>query len=181
MKGIKYKRADSNEELNQILELQRINIPSSISEDESKTEGFVTVHHNFEILKAMNDKCAHIIAKNGDEVVGYALCMLKDFKEDIEVLRPMFQQIDKHLNHDKTYITMGQTCIDKKFRKKGVFRGMYHFMKQEMSSQYNMIITEVDITNTRSLNAHFAIGFKTLYSYRSNNQDWKILYLNLKN
>ncbi len=74
-----------------------------------------------------------------------------------------------------------QICIDKQFRKQGVFRGLYHFMKQEMASKYNMIITEVDVANTRSLKAHFAIGFKTLYSYRSNHQDWKILYLNLKN
>jgi len=43
-----------------------------------------------------------------------------------------------------------------------------------------MIITEVDITNTRSINAHRAIGFNTVYSYRSNNQDWEILYWNLK-
>jgi predicted GNAT superfamily acetyltransferase len=181
LQNIIYKRVYSNEELNQILELQSINILSSISEDESKTEGFVTVHHNFEILKAMNDKCAHIIAKSDDKVVGYALCMSKEFKEEIEVLRPMFQQIDNCLNNSETYIVMGQICIDKQFRKQGVFRGLYHFMKQEMSFQYEMIITEVDNANTRSMNAHFAIGFKALYSYRSNHQDWKILYLNLKN
>ena len=181
MLNITYKKADSNEELNQILELQSVNIPSSISEDESEVEGFVTVHHNFEILKRMNDKCAHIIAKSKDKVIGYTLCMLKEFKEEIEVLRPMFQQIDNCINSDETYIVMGQICIDKQFRKQGVFRGLYHFMKQEMSTQYDMIITEVDVANTRSMNAHFAIGFKTLYSYRSNNQNWKILYLNLKN
>ena len=141
MLNITYKKADSNEELNQILELQSVNIPSSISEDESEVEGFVTVHHNFEILKRMNDKCAHIIAKSKDKVIGYTLCMLKEFKEEIEVLRPMFQQIDNCINSDETYIVMGQICIDKQFRKQGVFRGLYHFMKHEMSSRYNMIIT----------------------------------------
>jgi len=181
LQDITYKRVDSNEELGQIIELQKINIPTSISEDESKVEGFVTVHHNLEILEAMNDKCPHIIAKSNDKVVGYALCMLKDFKENIEVLKPMFQQIDKCLNKNKTYLVMGQICVDKAFRKRGVFRGMYDFMKQEMGSTFDMIITEVDVKNTRSLNAHYAIGFKTLYSYRSNHQDWKILYLNLKN
>ena len=114
-------------------------------------------------------------------MVGYTLCMLKEFKEKIEVLCPMFQQIYSCVKNDENYIVMGQVCIDKQFRKQGVFRGLYHFMKQEMSTQYDMIITEVDVVNTRSMNAHFAIGFKTLYSYRSNNQDWKILYLNLKN
>ncbi|RMZ51868.1 GNAT family N-acetyltransferase [Flavobacteriaceae bacterium PRS1] len=170
-----YKRVDSNEELDQIIELQKINIRTSISEDESKSEGFVTVHHDFEILKAMNGKCAHIIAKSGSKVIGYALCMLKEFKENIEVLKPMFQQIDKCLNKNKTYLVMGQICVDKAFRKRGVFRGMYDFMKQEMSSKYDMIITEVDEKNTRSLNAHYTVGFKLLYSYNSSQQDWALL------
>jgi len=175
LQDIIYKRVDSNEELDQIIELQKINIRTSISEDESKSEGFVTVHHDFEILKAMNGKCAHIIAKSGSKVIGYALCMLKEFKENIEVLKPMFQQIDKCLNKNKTYLVMGQICVDKAFRKRGVFRGMYDFMKQEMSSKYDMIITEVDEKNTRSLNAHYTVGFKLLYSYNSSQQDWALL------
>lgn len=175
MQDIIYKRVDSNEELGQIIELQKINIPTSISEHESKSEGFVTVHHDFEILKTMNGKCAHIIAKSGSKVIGYALCMLKEFKENIEVLKPMFQQIYKCLNKNKTYLVMGQICVDKAFRKRGVFRGMYDFMKQEMSSKYDMIITEGDEKNTRSLNAHYAVGFKLLYSYNSSQQDWALL------
>jgi len=160
--------------------LQRVNIPSIISEEEKQQEGFVTVHHSFDILRQMNDKCAHVIAKNNDKVIGYALCMLKDFKEDIEVLRPMFERIDNCLQREDTYLVMGQICIDKRFRKQGVFRGLYQFMKEQLQSNYNMIVTEVDITNTKSINAHLAIGFNTLYSYRSNHQDWEILYWNLK-
>jgi len=123
----------------------------------------------------MNDKCPHIIAKSGSKVIGYALCMLKDFKESIEVLKPMFQQIDKCLNKNKTYLVMGQICVEKAFRKQGIFRGMYTFMKQEMASKYDMIITEVDVKNTRSLNAHYAVGFKLLHSYNSNQQNWALI------
>ena len=76
---IKYKRAESIEELEQILQLQQTNTLTTISDKERMQEGFVTVQHGF-----------------------------------------------------------------------------------------------------RTLNAHYAIGFKTLYSYRSNNQYWDILYLDLK-
>jgi ribosomal protein S18 acetylase RimI-like enzyme len=175
-----YKRVETIEELTQILELQHANIPSVISKEERAQEGFVTVHHNFEVLKAMNDKCAHVIAKNNNKVIGYALCMLKSFKEDIEVLRPMFKQIENYLNQDEAYIVMGQICIDKRFRKQGVFRGLYQFMKAQLQPYYKMIVTEVDITNTRSINAHRTIGFNTLYSYCSNHQNWEIMYWNLK-
>ena len=75
-------------------------------------------------------------------------------------------------------MVMGQVCIESSFRKKGVFRGLYNFMKEKMKLDYDLIITEVDQNNTRSMNAHQAIGFKILYSYQSNSQDWNILYLN---
>jgi len=65
-------------------------------------------------------------------VIGYALCMLKEFKKEIEVLRPMFKQIDSILNKGGDYIVMGQICIDKRFRKQGVFRGLYQFMKAQL-------------------------------------------------
>ncbi|MFT5215086.1 MAG: hypothetical protein ACI83H_000193 [Glaciecola sp.] len=49
MSSIIYTRVTSNEELKQILQLQHLNIPSAISENEKQEEGFVTVHHNFKI------------------------------------------------------------------------------------------------------------------------------------
>ena len=173
--NIIYKRVETNQELHQILDLQHANIPSVISEDEKQQEGFVTVHHSFEILKAMDNKCPHIIAKSNGKVVGYALCMLKNFKEEIEVLKPMFQQIDACLKQDETYFVMGQICIDKAFRKRGIFHGMYAFMKQEMAPKYSMIITEVDEKNTRSLNAHYAVGFKLLRAYNTSQQNWILI------
>jgi len=178
---VRYKRVETPEELQQILELQRLNIPESLSDFEREKQGFVTVHHNLEILNAMNDKCPHVIATYNDKVIGYTLCMIKKFRDSIEVLQPMFQQIEKLANLDQSFIVMGQVCVAKKFRRKGVFRGLYIHMKNELKSKFNNIITEVDKQNTRSLNAHYAIGFKVLYSYRSNNQDWEILGWNINN
>ncbi|WP_298340372.1 GNAT family N-acetyltransferase [uncultured Algibacter sp.] len=178
--SISYKTAVTDQELHQILELQQKNIPTSISEEEKQKEGFVTVHHSFELLKSMNSKCPHIIATSNNNVVGYALSMVKDFKEDIDVLKPMFTKIEANIPSTLKYIVMGQICIDKAFRKKGIFRGMYSKMRDEIKQEYNAIITEVDETNLRSLNAHYAIGFKVLISYHSNNQDWEILKWDIK-
>ncbi|MFH4963620.1 hypothetical protein V8G69_01330 [Gaetbulibacter sp. M235] len=66
MPNIIYKSAETEEELHQILELQRVNIFSVISKEEKLSQGFVTVEHTFEILKAMNDLCPHTIAKDGE-------------------------------------------------------------------------------------------------------------------
>ena len=179
---ITYHRASIDEELQQILELQRINLPQRLLDTEKDNEGFVTVHHSFEVLKRMNEKCAHVIAKHNDKVVGYALCMLHEFKKEIPVLVSMFEEIDKALQNqnksDLSYLTMGQVCIDKNFRKLGIFRGMYEFMRAELKTTFEAIITEVDVENVRSSNAHKAIGFELLKMYKSNTHNWELIIWN---
>ena len=175
---ITYCRASTVDELQQILKLQQQNLPASLSNAEQEEEGFVTVIHHFEILKKMNDCCPHVIAKHNNKVVAYALCMHPEFANEIEVLKPMFAQINRTVSDDLKYMAMGQICVDKAFRKKGIFRGLYHFMKQELKPDFDAIITEVDARNMRSLNAHFAVGFENLKEYRSNDKHWFILLLN---
>ena len=87
----------------------------------------------------------------------------------------MFNIIENHVKPTEDYIVMGQICIDKNFRKQGVFRGLYNKMKDELKQDYNCIITEVDKENQRSLNAHYTGGFKTLHTFYSNKQEWEIL------
>jgi len=147
--NINFTIATSEEELKQIITLQRKNLTASISTNEKQKEGFVTVQHDIEVLKKMNDTQAHIIAKSGDTVVG--------------------------LNPTTTYITMGQICIDKAYRKQGLFRGLYQTMKKELSKKYELLITEVAASNTRSLQAHYAVGFSDLLVYTSNDVIWHIV------
>lgn len=174
---ITYQRATSDEELQQILELQRKNLPIAISTEEKTKEGFVTVTHSFEILKEMNSACAHIIAKSDGNVVGYALCMHPKFADKIEVLQPMFNEIEAIIPKIENYIAMGQICIDKAFRKQGVFRKLYETMQLTLYPEFKTIVTEVDAKNTRSLQAHYAVGFADLKTYSSGGQDWRLIFL----
>lgn len=176
---ITYHKASTIDELQQILKLQQENLPQELSAIEKEQEGFVTVHHTFNILKQMNDACPHIIAKHNGNVIGYALCMTKEFKTKISVLIPMFNKIESIISKDANYVVMGQICISKNHRKQGVFRGLYVFMAKALKLNFNIIITEVDSKNIRSLNAHKAIGFKSLKHYESNNQFWEIISLKI--
>jgi hypothetical protein len=126
----------------------------------------------------MNDCCAHCIAKSENKVVGYALSMHPKFADGIEVLKPMFAEINKIISGNLRYIIMGQICVDKNFRKRGIFRGLYDFMKQELQATFDNIITEVDAENVRSLNAHLAVGFEILKEYDANKKHWIIISLN---
>lgn len=174
---ITYCRASTDDELHQILELQKRNLPDSLSDLEKENEGFLTVIHTFEILNQMNDACAHCIAKHNNEVVGYALSMHPKFANEIEILKPMFNEINKVISGNFKFIIMGQICVNKAHRKKGIFRGLYGFMKQELQSTFNAIITEVDAKNLRSLNAHLAVGFEIVKTYNADNHEWHIISL----
>ncbi|KAB1160642.1 GNAT family N-acetyltransferase [Tenacibaculum aiptasiae] len=176
---IQYKTTSSIEELKQIIALQISNLPQNLTDIEKKEQGFVTVQHSIEVLTKMHHIHPHIIAKHGEQVIGYALSMSKIFRNEIPVLVPMFNEIDKSSKKEDNYILMGQVCIDKNYRGKGIFRSLYEEMKNSFSNTYDAIITEIDANNTRSLNAHKAIGFKELSIYKSNNQNWIIVYMDI--
>jgi len=173
---ISYCLSTSDEELKQILALQKSNLLVSVSEEDQKTEGFVTVQHNFDLLKAMHNKCPHILAKDGNKVVGYALSMHPIFGEHIEVLKPMFERLRLRSTCTK-FVVMGQICIDKSYRKQGIFRSLYKTMGEQLLPQFSEIITEVDAKNTRSIQAHYAVGFKDLGRYTAEGQEWILISL----
>ncbi len=174
---IQYKTASTKEELEQILALQKTNLPNSLSSEEKQNEGFVTVHHDFDLLKRMNEACPHIIATQGKKVVGYALCMHPKFGDEIEVLKSMFAEIENISKPFNSFVIMGQVCVDKDYRKQGLFRKLYNKMQEETSKRFDAIVTEVDATNDRSVQAHYAIGFKTLSKYKGDGRDWELIYL----
>ncbi|WP_442265044.1 GNAT family N-acetyltransferase [Tenacibaculum sp. ZS6-P6] len=175
---ITFTKTSNVSELTQILELQQRNLPKKLTEEEKKTQGFVTVEHDLEILSKMHDLHPHIIAKDNDNVVGYALSMSTSFKNEIPVLIPMFNEIDK-LNINPNFIVMGQVCVDKAYRGKGIFRGLYDTMATTFSGEFTSIITEIDANNTRSLKAHETIGFSDLCTYEAGQQLWKVVVMNI--
>ncbi len=137
----------------------------------------MTVSHTFDILKAMNDACPHVVAKSDGMVIGYALCMHPKFADDIVVLRPMFDEVEALHPKVENYIAMGQICVAKAYRGQGVFRKLYKTMREAVQPEFGLIITEVDAENERSLHAHYAVGFEELTTYRSEGQEWKVIWL----
>lgn len=174
---LSYCQSKTKNDLEQILLLQEKNIWRNVSPETREKEGFVTVEHTFHILERMNKVSPHIIAKHDEKVIGYALCMHPKFANEIKVLQPMFEKINKTIPNIISYIAMGQICIDEDYRKKGVFRKLYETMKKETQQEFDSIVTEVDSKNKRSLEAHFAVGFEKVKSYISGDKEWVIVIL----
>lgn len=159
-----------DDHLQQIMTLQKINLPRSISTEEAREQGFVTVDHDMETLRDMNTPYGHSCAWAGSEMIGYALVMETRFQDRIPVLIPMFELLDgipwngKPLK-DWRYFVMGQVCVAKPFRGQGVFSGLYHDMRNRLANHFDLVVTEISIRNPRSIRAHEKVGFENIYEY----------------
>ncbi len=173
--------ASTDEELEQILSLQHRNVEENLSSEEVASQGFVTVHHDLELLRDMNRAEPQVIATSDGQVVGYALVMLRAFEDRVPILKPMCDMLsgltyDGRPVDETHYFIMGQVCVDKPVRGKGVFGGMYRKMQELYSRRYDMVITEVARRNTRSIRAHEKVGFELLHRYLdSDGEEWDVI------
>jgi hypothetical protein len=175
-----YTKAYTERDLKGILNLQKANLAKNLSPEEISREGFVTVDHSYRQLKILNAVERHVIAKNGDAVIGYLLAMTKYASDKIPILVPMFHEFDRISFHGRLiqsydYLVVGQVCVDKAFRGQGVFDACYTIYKEFYGTRYDFVITEIAVSNPRSLKAHSRIGFQTIASYNDGNTKWNIV------
>lgn len=182
---IQFKLTETDSELQGILDLQKLNLLSEISESEKLEQGFVTVRHSLEQLRLMHDIEPHVIAKEGEKVIGYILAMTKESRELVPVLIPMFEQFDRltfgeRLLSAYDYMVIGQICVDKEYRGQGIFDKMYEIYRSTFSSRYDFAITEIALSNFRSLRAHQRVGFKVIHEFDDSTQNWAIVLFEWK-
>ena len=173
----------SPEEVLQMLDLQAKNHVSNVSLTVAQVQGFVTVKHDPLVLQRMNKAAPSIIAKDGDQVVGYALVMPRAFAKEVPILQPMFDLLDTlswheaGLRENPRWFVMGQICVAEGYRGMGVFDGMYYKMKEVCRADYDFVITEIAARNIRSIRAHARVGFETLHAFSDAvaGEEWRLV------
>jgi GNAT superfamily N-acetyltransferase len=170
----------TDDDIRQVLALQQANLSTQVTADVAQSQGFVTVQHNFDLLKAMNEAIPQVIAKDGDSVVGYALVMLSSFQDLIPVLKPMFLMFE-HIDYkgkklvDYQYYVMGQVCVAEGYRGMGVFDGLYQQHRELYRHRFDFVATEIATRNTRSIRAHQRVGFQTIHTFQDETDHWEIV------
>jgi len=172
--------ADQEEDLLQILALQRLNLKSEISEQTKTEQGFLTVNHSMEELLNMQKSTPQIVAKYQGQVVEFALAMLPESGKLIADLKPMFVILDSlswkevSLLNSKYYV-MGQICVGEDFRGKGVFDQLYETHRTVYREGYALCVTEISTSNFRSQRAHERVGFRTIHKHVDHVDEWNIV------
>lgn len=177
---IEYTVAKTKSDFLQILELQRINLPANIDQEEMDKEGFVTLKHTLVLLEELNHPYPHIIAKSDNVVIGYTLITTRDKVPQMPLLQKTIDELSNLTYQgsailDTKFFIMAQVCIDKSRRGQGIFTGLYNELRAQMTPHFDLIITEIATHNHRSIRAHEKIGFETLKVHKEGEALWSIV------
>lgn len=182
--GYTVRGAASDTDLELILRLQGENLRDALDDAERRSEGFVTLRHDLQLLREMNDPWPHIVAtpEGSNDVVAYALVMQRSFRDRLPILAPMFHELERisgrgqRLDGARWYV-MGQVCVAKAHRRRGLVEAMYAKHKEQMAADFDYMITEIDATNTRSIRAHEKAGCETIHTYKALGREWVVVAL----
>lgn len=186
MRHVVFTQVSCDAEMDQILALQSINHLSAVDAAVAVEQGFLTVRHDPFVLRKMNAAYPSVIAKEGDALAGYCLVMPPSFADDLPILAPMFGLLGKlewkgRPIHEWKWFVMGQVCVAEAYRGQGVFDGLYEKLKECCAPDFELVVTEIAVRNTRSLSAHERVGFQPLHRYfdPENGEDWWVVALEL--
>ncbi|HWJ90540.1 MAG TPA: GNAT family N-acetyltransferase [Flavisolibacter sp.] len=171
---------NSTKDLEQIHELNQRNLKTNLSPAEQGAEGFVSWLYSMELLEQMHRLAASIVVKEGDKVVAYALATLKESRSFHADLDKMFLFLEPVLYKDKplskcNYYCMGQICVSAGYRGKGIVPMLYGKHREVYGGQFEFLLTEISTSNPRSQKAHEKTGFKTIHTYRDQNDEWNVV------
>ncbi|HEX3024166.1 MAG TPA: GNAT family N-acetyltransferase [Chitinophagaceae bacterium] len=177
---IKIKRVTNDAEVEGIKKLQSENLNINISAEEAALQGFLSAVYSVEFLKIMNDASPAIIAVDDNIVVGYALVSTKEIRYHHDLLADLFNAIDK-INYDginlkdANYVVVGQLCVAKNYRGKGLVQQMYQHFRDSLQHQFDYCLTDVAQANPRSLKAHLTTGFKIINTLTYGGISWDVV------
>jgi len=177
---ISFTVASSDEDFEQILQLQKENLLHNLSEQLLSEHGFVFAEHTIPILKSMATHLPQVIALYNNRVIGYNLAMSSEMKNELPSLSPMFNEFDKCTYKDKPlteykFIVGGQVCVDKNFRGQGLMSQLYHETINRLPGDYQLCVTEISTRNIKSLRSHQKMGFKVIADYNDGQELWNIV------
>lgn len=177
---IEYTFAKTDQHIEQILALQQLNLKTNIAESIKQDQGFLTVCHTAEQLKLMQDATPQIIATVNGDVVAFALAMLPSLGKLIPDLQPMFEIIDNitwngRVVSEYNYYVMGQICVSESFRGQGIFDQLYQTHKNIYKEKFDLLITEISTSNSRSQRAHERVGFETIHRHQDHVDIWNVV------
>lgn len=159
MPGVEFRRAKP-QDFPAILKIQSANHIDNLSVEERK-EGFLSAQFTPEQVAELAGDLGIIVAGDSNSVFGFLCGFRCDFNHQSPVITKMLETFDsvqhegRPLNSYKVFI-YGPVCIDRTHRRRGLLRGLYEALKEEVAGQFDVGVAFVARNNPYSLQAHVA-------------------------
>jgi GNAT superfamily N-acetyltransferase len=178
--AITFQPAASDQQFEQILQLQQRNLARALDAGELRRHGFVYAEHSKALLQRMAAELPQMVALSDGLVIGYNLAMSADMHDALPSLAPMFAQFELCMFRGQPlaryrYLVGGQVCVDRAYRGHGLMRRLYDETRQRAGPGYRLCVTEVSARNPVSLQAHLNIGFEVLAGYHDGKESWRVV------
>ena len=146
-------------DIDETLELHyRYQIDSIAEED--KKDGFVTTPFTRnELAELITKENGLFIARKNGRVVAYVMAASWEFWSAWPMFAFMIENLSnltyqgQALSSENSY-QYGPICIDKSIRGTGILEQLFNFAREKMSQRFPILVTFVNKTNGRSVNAH---------------------------
>ncbi len=172
------------QDLSAILDLQEANFVGNLS-IEDRQSGFLSARFTRSQLAEMADDIGIMVADNGQQVLGFLCASQRDFNRQFPLLAVMLQQCDriqyrgKPLSSHNSFI-YGPVCIDRSQRGRGLLRGLYEALRQEVAGKYRVGVTFIAKENPHSLRAHVdGLGMAEVGKFEFGGRGYNILAFNV--
>lgn len=126
---------------------------------EERRDGFLSAVFTIEQVAAMAGDLGVTIALDQGEVVGFVCAFRNDFDHGSPVVAKMIESYDRAMFEGKllaqyeTY-AYGPVCIDRRYRRKGLLRGLYEAQKSDLAGQFEVGVALIARDNLHSMDAH---------------------------
>lgn len=177
---IVFETAFTDDHFEQILQLQKQNLYTSLTKEQQAQQGFVFAEHDMERLKIMAAEIPQVVALHQGRVIGYNLAMTRGMKEILPILVPMFEEFEKTSFKGKllgaySFMVGGQVCVNAEFRGQGLLSKLYHETRNRISKDYELCVTEISSRNPNSLKTHQKMGFQIAGTYHDGKEPWNVV------
>lgn len=169
--------------IDEVLKLQHKYHVDSIDE-KNKADGFVTTAFTKEQLTVLvtREQGLFIGIKN-KKVVAYVMAASWQYWSRWPLFAYMIKRLHKveylaqTLNTSNSY-QYGPVCLDVDIRGSGALEKIFDFARNEMSKKYPILVTFINVTNTRSYAAHTKkLGLEVINKFEFNqNQYYQLVY-----
>jgi predicted GNAT superfamily acetyltransferase len=178
--SVEVKLVETFEEIKGVKHLHDKNLKKNLTPEQQAAQGFVTFEYDLDFLEAIHRAHPSVIAVDEGVVVGYVLVVTRESQQ----LHPLITEFVQHLSRIKykgqlmdqlSFCLVGQLCVAQSHTGQGLVQRMYNAYKDQHSTQFDYLVTDVDAQNVRSLKAHLKTGFEVVGSLAHEGSRWEVI------